>query len=72
MDDSGAEDHKQQGDVGDARGRQVRRRLGGPQLGEEHQREHRRVRGDRARQRLRPHPGEPGDETDQESRSAGQ
>jgi hypothetical protein len=64
MDYSGAEDHEQQGDVGDARGRQVRRRLGGPRLGKQHQREHRRVRGDRDRQRLRPHPDRGEDEQD--------
>jgi len=32
MDYSGAEDHEQQGDVRDARVRQVQRRLGGPRL----------------------------------------
>jgi len=64
MDYSGAEDHEQQGDVGNARVRQVRRRLGGPRLGKQHQREHRRVRGDRDRQRLRPHPDRGEDEQD--------
>jgi hypothetical protein len=62
MDYSGAEDHEQQGDFRDARVRQVRRRLGGPRLGKQHQREHRRVRGDRDRQRLRPHPDRGEDE----------
>jgi AraC-like DNA-binding protein len=64
MDYSGAEDHEQQGDIGDARVRQVLRGLGGPRLGKQHQREHRRVRADRDRQRLRPHPDRGEDEQD--------
>jgi hypothetical protein len=81
MDHQGAEDHEQQGDVRDARVRQVRRRLGGPRLGKQHQREHRR--GARYAAQHLPAPcggrdggdaavrGKTGDQTDQESRSAG-